>query len=97
MTLDDYQPLKFDFPDEDVMFLKSRDCEEPLIGEGPDPDSKWGLVFDGAVNAYGRGIGTVIVAPQGHHIPFTARIVFECTNNVAEYEACILGDRKSVV
>ena len=69
---------------------------EPLIGEGPNPDSKWGLVFDGAVNAYGRGIGAVIVAPQGHHIPFTARIVFECTNNVAEYEACILGIEEAI-
>ena len=59
--LDDYQPIKFDFPDEEVMYLKSTDCEEPLISEGPDPNSKWGLVFDGAVNAYGKGIGAVIV------------------------------------
>ena len=89
--LDDYQPIKFDFPDEEIMYLKAKYCEEPLIDEGPDPNSKWGLVFDGAVNAYGKGIGVIIVTPHGHHIPFTARITFECTNNIAEYEACILG------
>ena len=38
----------------------------------------------------------MIVSPQGHHIPFTARIVFECTNNVAEYEACILGIEEAI-
>jgi hypothetical protein len=63
--LDDYQPIKFDFPDEEIMYLKAKDCEEPLINEGPDPNSKWGLVFDGAVNAYGKGIGAIIVTPQG--------------------------------
>jgi hypothetical protein len=52
--LDEYQPIKFEFPDEEIMYLKAKDYEEPLIGEGPDPNSKWGLVFDGAVNAYGK-------------------------------------------
>ena len=67
--LNDHQPIKFDFPDEEVMYLKSRDCEEPLIGEGPDPNSKWGLVFDSAVNAYGKGIGAVIfLSPPGLYL-----------------------------
>ena len=83
--ISDYQPLKFDFPDEDVLFLKEEVCE------GSEPETKWGLIFDGAVNAYGRGIGAVIVTPQGTHLPFTARLMFECTNNMAEYEACIMG------
>ena len=36
--IDDYQPMRFDFPDEDIMFLKSKDCEEPIPEEGPDPE-----------------------------------------------------------
>ena len=44
--IDDYQSIKFDFPDEDVMYLKAKDCEEPLPEEGPDPESRWGLIFD---------------------------------------------------
>ena len=71
--VDDYQSVNYDFLDEDVMFLKVKDCDEPLPEEGPDPESRWSMVFDGAVNAYGKGIGVVIVTPHGSHIPFTAR------------------------
>jgi ribonuclease HI len=49
------------------------------------------LIFDGAVNVYGNGIRAVVISPKGHHIPFTARLRFDCTNNIAEYEACIMG------
>ena len=49
------------------------------------------MVFDGAVNQYGNGIGAVIINPQGTHLPFTARLNFKCTNNMEEYEACIMG------
>ena len=94
--IDDYQSIKFDFPDEDVMYLKAKDCEEPLPEEGPDPESHWGLIFDGAMNSYGNGIGAIIVTPRGTHIPFTARLKFDCTNNMAEYEACIMGLEEAV-
>ena len=26
-----------------------------------------------------------------YHRPFTAKLSFDCTNNVAKYEACVLG------
>ena len=88
--------LNMIFPNEDLMFLKIKDCDEPLPGEGPDPESRWGMVFDGAVNAYGKRIGVVIVTPHGSHIPFTARLTFDCTNNMAEYEACIMGLEEAI-
>ncbi|XP_058741461.1 uncharacterized protein LOC131613842 [Vicia villosa] len=66
--IDDDQSLQDDFPDKEIMYLKSKDYEEPLHGEGPDPESRWDLIFDGAINAYGRGIGAIIVMPQGSHI-----------------------------
>jgi hypothetical protein len=81
--IDDYQPMRFDFPDEDIMFLKSKDCEEPLPEEGPDPESKWIMMFDGAVNVNGRRVGAVLITPEGVHMPFCARITFPCTNNEA--------------
>src|ERR1044072_6513452 len=87
--MEDYQPMRFDFPDEDVMFI--RECNIPGPEEGPEPGSRWTLVFDGASNAVGHGIGAIITSPTGFHIPFTARICFDCTNNMAEYEACIFG------
>ncbi|GAU10388.1 hypothetical protein TSUD_420560, partial [Trifolium subterraneum] len=94
--VEDYQPIKFDFPDEEIMYLKMKDCDEPVFGEGPDPESQWGLIFDGAVNLYGSGIGAIIVTPKGAHIPFTARLQLECTNNIAEYEACIMGIEEAI-
>ncbi|GAU10286.1 hypothetical protein TSUD_423310, partial [Trifolium subterraneum] len=94
--VEDYQPIKFDFPDEEIMYLKMKDCDEPVFGEGPDSESQWGLIFDGAVNLYGSGIGAIIVTPKGAHIPFTARLQFECTNNIAEYEACIMGIEEAI-
>ncbi|KAI5424032.1 hypothetical protein KIW84_030303 [Lathyrus oleraceus] len=42
-----------------------KDCDEPLLAEGPEPGSRWGMVFDGVVNQYGNGIGAVIITPQG--------------------------------
>src|SRR4030066_1613315 len=94
--IEDYQPIKFDFPDDEIMYLKMKDCDEPLFGEGPDPESRCGLIFDGAVNVYGNGIGAVLITPKGAHIPFCARLQFECTNNIAEYEACIMGIEEAI-
>ncbi|KAG8472940.1 hypothetical protein CXB51_035042 [Gossypium anomalum] len=54
-------------------------------------DSPWKLNFDRASNAVGNGIGTVLVSPNGDHYPFTCKLDFDCTNNMAEYEACIMG------
>ncbi|KAG8492399.1 hypothetical protein CXB51_009679 [Gossypium anomalum] len=54
-------------------------------------DTLWKLNFDGASNAVGNGIGTVLVSPNGDHYPFTCKLDFDYTNNMAEYEACIMG------
>jgi len=93
---EEYQQIKFDFPDEEIMYLKMKDCDEPLFGEGPDPDSRWGLIFNGVVNVYGSGFRAVIITPKGTHIPFTTRLHFDCTNNIVEYEACIMGIEEAI-
>ena len=36
-------------------------------------------------------VGVMLISPEGNHFPFTAKLSFDCTNNVAEYEACVLG------
>ena len=81
--------MHFEFPDEDIMLI--RDCNIPGPEEGPKPRSWWNLVFDGAFNAHGNGIGEVIISPTGFNLPFIAWLCFECTNNMVEYEACIFG------
>ena len=52
--VENHQSIEYEFPDEDVMFLKVKDCDEPLPEEGPDPESRWSLIFYGAVNSYGK-------------------------------------------
>ncbi|XP_070022700.1 uncharacterized protein [Nicotiana sylvestris] len=49
------------------------------------------MFFDGAVNFKGVGIGVVLVSETGQHYPVSMKLRFPCTNNMAEYEACIMG------
>lgn len=87
--MEDYQTIRFNFPDEDVMVI--RNCETPGPEEGSEPGPRWKLIFYGASNIEGHGIGVIITYPMGYRIPFTARLCFACTNNMEDYEACILG------
>ncbi|XP_070010517.1 uncharacterized protein [Nicotiana sylvestris] len=81
------EPLKTYFPDEEVMHIDELEqIERP----------RWKLFFDGAANERGVGIGAVLVYETGNHYPVTAQLWFYCTNNMAEYEACILGLRMDV-
>ncbi|XP_050877560.1 uncharacterized protein LOC127081336 [Lathyrus oleraceus] len=91
---EDYQSMCFDFPDEDIMLI--RDCNIPDPEEGPKPRSRWTLEFDGAFNLHGNGIEAVITSPTGFHLPFTERLYFEYTNNMAEYKA-FYGDSALVI
>ena len=73
-----------EFPDENIMAL----FEEKEEDEDRD---KWIAWFDGASNALGHGVGAALVSPNNQCIPFMARLGFDCTNNMVEYEACTLG------
>ena len=37
------------------------------------------------------GIGVILISSEGEYCPFTVRLNFDSTNNMAEYEACIMG------
>ena len=71
--IEDYQSVQYDFPDEEILYLKEKDCAEPLLEEGPELGSRWGMVFDGAVNQYGNGIGAVIDNSIKYHAPTGTR------------------------
>ncbi|XP_050908562.1 uncharacterized protein LOC127122235 [Lathyrus oleraceus] len=92
--IENYQPLKFDFSDEDIMFVKDSEIPEP--SKGSEPEEQWTLMFDGASNVIGHGIGAVLMSPKNYHLPFTAKLCFTCTNNIIEFEACILGLEESI-
>ena len=48
-------------------------------------------MFDDSSNYMGNSVGMVLMNPNGGYTPFTTRLFFDCTNNIAEYKACILG------
>ncbi|EOY03805.1 Uncharacterized protein TCM_018989 [Theobroma cacao] len=75
---EDYEPMEFEFPDEDLMSIRQTSGEE-------SEKENWKMFFDGASNALGHGIGVVLVSPEGDHYPVIAKLNFYCTNNVAEY------------
>ena len=77
-----------EFPDEDIMALFEEKLDE-------DRD-KWIVWFDGASNDLGHGVGAALVSPDNQCIPFTARLGFDCTNNMADYEACTLGIQAAI-
>ena len=80
----DYQPMHPEFSDENITTLFKEEVEDV------DRD-KWIVWFDGASNALGHGVGAILLTPDDQCIPFTARLGFDCTNNMVEYEACALG------
>ena len=86
--------MKFEFLDEDIMMVNN--CEEIRPYDGPEQGSRWTLVFDGASNTLGNGIGVVLVSPEVCHTPFTTRLCFNCTNNMAEYKACTFGLKAAI-
>jgi hypothetical protein len=62
--------------------------------EIPSPTtSVWKMFFDGASSKEGVGAGVVFVSPCQEDIPLSYKLEFETTNNVAEYEALVLGLR----
>ncbi|XP_049358712.1 uncharacterized protein LOC125823371 [Solanum verrucosum] len=79
---EEYEPLNTYFSDEEVAFV-GEDILEAYPG--------WKVFFDGAPNHQGKGIRVVLVSESGQHYPMAAKLRFDCTYNMVEYEACILG------
>ncbi|XP_031398527.1 uncharacterized protein LOC116209109 [Punica granatum] len=78
--VEDDTPVNSDFSDEGILQV---DDEEGL--------PTWKMYFDGVVNSTKPSIGAILISPDGRYYPVEAKIDFPHTNNVTEYEACILG------
>ena len=81
LSVTDNRVIDDDFSDEEIARVTS------LYG--------WRKYFDGATNHSRYGIGVLLISPHGDHIPRSVRLAFAdrypTTNNIVEYEACILG------
>ncbi|XP_060202331.1 uncharacterized protein LOC132630760 [Lycium barbarum] len=72
--------------------------EKVIKIEGEENEDKlgWKVYFNGAVNSKRSGIGAVLVLESGQYYPVATMLNFRCTNNMAEYEAFIIGLRLSL-
>ncbi|XP_070015021.1 uncharacterized protein [Nicotiana sylvestris] len=73
---DDWE-LTDELPDEDAMVIK---VQPP-----------WKMYFDGAAHRGGAGAGVVFAISQGEVLPYSFTLMQLCSNNIAEYQALILG------
>jgi ribonuclease HI len=64
-------------------------------GEEATKDAEAWMVFcDGSLGTFGAGAATVLVAPSKVRTCYAVKLDFSCTNNIAKYEALLLGLRK---
>ena len=56
----------------------------------------WSMDFDGAKSKNGSGAGVLLCDSKGNAIPFSFRLEFSNTNNMAEYEALVQGLQKAL-
>jgi hypothetical protein len=55
------------------------------------PEGIWTLEFDGSHSSSGSGVGIVLTTPSNETFYYSYRLEYQCTNNIVEYEALILG------
>jgi ribonuclease HI len=75
------------------------DWTGPTWQQEESPEKVWTIHCDGAWCHAGAGAAAIITSPTGIKYRYAARLSFalesdRCTNNIAEYEAIILGLRK---
>ncbi|CAL2271126.1 unnamed protein product [Prunus armeniaca] len=66
-----------DLPDEQVFFA--------------DISPAWMMFFDRSARKDGAGAGVVFLSPERHVLPYSFFLSALCSNNVAEYQALIMG------
>ena len=63
-------------------------AEKQIIHEG---SQLWKMYFDGSCSKQESGVVIVLISPLKESSIFSFKLEFEATNNVAEYEALLIG------
>ncbi|GKV48819.1 hypothetical protein SLEP1_g55610 [Rubroshorea leprosula] len=66
------------------------ECTSAHSGSQSELDS-WILYVDGASSNKGSGVGAILLSLDGYRSEHTLKFNFDATNNMAEYEALLLG------
>jgi hypothetical protein len=91
-----YNDLFFEEEDPKTVKLLVKDEEDHQIGKIPyqqknEDEEMWNMNFDGATSKEGYGGGVWIIPPKTGSKICCYKFSFDCTNNMVEYEALILG------
>jgi ribonuclease HI len=84
-------------PMDQIFFLDDRMgnlfAVDPTFKREPcqNPNGTWTLEFDGAHSSFSSGAGIVLTPPSRETFYFSYRLEYDCTNNVVEYEALLIG------
>jgi hypothetical protein len=76
---------------ESSLIIRKHPIPDHLIS--PQISSVWKMFFDGASSSEGASAGVVFMSPCQEVMSLSYKLEFEATNNVAEYEALVLGMR----
>jgi ribonuclease HI len=57
-------------------------------------DKTWRVFCDGSWGTFGAGAAAILISQSKIKTCYAAKLEFNCTNNIAEYEALLLGLRK---
>ena len=74
--MSDNAPLQIDFLDASIMYVI---------------EHTWKMFFDGSHMQNGVGVGILFVTLHGYTFPKSYKLLFPCTNNIAEYKALLNG------
>jgi hypothetical protein len=60
----------------------------------PIDTKAWTVFYGGSWGTFGTGAAAILISPSKIKTCYAARLEFHCTNNIAEYEAVLLGLQK---
>ena len=69
---------------------------ENQIPAPPSVSDHWTVYFDGSLKLGGGGAGILFISPKGEQLKYIFQILFEVSNNEAEYEALLHGLRLAI-
>ncbi|KAA0055192.1 uncharacterized protein E5676_scaffold640G00250 [Cucumis melo var. makuwa] len=72
----------------DWKLCESLPDDEVFFTEVMEP---WTMYFDGAARRSGARAGIILMSPEKHMLPYSFALAKLCSNNVAEYQALIIG------
>jgi hypothetical protein len=61
-----------------------------------DKPEHWTMYFDGSLKLDGGGAGVLFISPRGEQLNYVLQILWEVSNNEAEYEALLHGLRLAI-